>query len=130
MFAVPILPRLGAIGVSTHACWIAALQLAVIAVIVDGSDAVRMPTVSEAFAIGYLAIVLTAVAFVLWYAAVQSVGPATAGLFAGLIPIVAAFTGIIPGLTTVTFNVLGGVAMVGAGIAIGLTSGQLKEVRS
>lgn len=122
LLAVPLLGRIGALGVSVHTCWIAAAQLLVIAVAIDGRAAVPMPTGSEAFAIGYLAVVLTAVAFVLWYTAVKRLGPATAGLFAGLIPIAGAATGLIVGLTTISPALLGGALVVGLGISLGLHS--------
>lgn len=122
--AVPVLRRVGPVAVSAHACWLAAVQLAIIAALADGADAIRDPSSGEVFAITYLAIVLTAIAFVLWYTAVERIGPATAGLFAGLVPIAAAVTGIISGLTTITIEVLGGVGLVGAGIAIGLMTGR------
>ncbi|NOX31706.1 MAG: DMT family transporter [Actinobacteria bacterium] len=124
LLAVPILGRLGPYGVSTHSCWIAAIQLAIVALIVDGTNALPALTGNQTFAIGYLAVVLTAVAFVLWYTAVERIGPATAGLFAGLIPVSAALTGLIPGLTTITAMVIGGTALVGAGISVGLASGR------
>ncbi len=122
LLAVPILDRLGPIGLSTHTCWIAAVQLALVALVVGGTDALPPLAANELFAIAYLAVVLTAVGFVFWYTAVQQIGPATAGLFAGLIPISAALTGLIPGLTTITISVLGGAGLVGAGITLGLAS--------
>lgn len=122
LLAVPILGRLGPGGVSIHTSWIAALQLAVVAVVVDGSAAVPVPTGREAFAVVYLAVVLTAVAFVLWYRAVLRIGPATAGLFPGLVPLSAGLSGVFLGLTTLTTGVFVGAALVGAGIVIGLTS--------
>jgi len=63
---------------------------------------------------------MTAIAFVLWYGAVDVLGPGSAGLFAGLIPIAAASSGLIPGLTTITVTVLGGSLIVGVGLAIGI----------
>ncbi len=122
LLAVPILDRLGPFGVSTHTCWIAALQLVFLALIADGANALPPLAANEVFAIVYLAIVLTAIAFVLWYTAVQRIGPANAGLLAGLIPVSAALTGLVPDLTTITASVLGGAALVGAGIALGLAA--------
>ncbi|MCP4898765.1 MAG: DMT family transporter [bacterium] len=121
LLAVPVLPRLGAHGVSVHCCWIATLQLAVLAVVVDGPDAVVAPDGAEIFAIGYLAVILTAFAFVAWYRAVECLALGTAGLFAGLVPISAALTGLVVGLTTVTLAVLGGSVLVGAGIVVGVS---------
>jgi len=122
LLAVPILNRLGPFGISTHTCWIAALQLVVLAAIVDRGNAFPALNSDVVFAIGYLAVVLTAVAFVLWYSAVRRLGAPVAGLFAGLIPVAAALTGLIFGLTTITPSVLGGAGVVGIGIAIGLAA--------
>lgn len=122
LLAVPVLGRLGAVGVSIHTCWIAALMLGALALGIDGTLALP-PMHSGAFiALAYLAIVQTAIAFSLWYSAVGILGPAIAGLFAGFMPIAAALTGIIPGLTTVTPMVIGGSIIVGIGIALGLSA--------
>jgi drug/metabolite transporter (DMT)-like permease len=120
LLAVPILARLGPFSVSAHSCWIAAILLAATAVAADGGGALRRPETSQLLAIVYLAVVLTAIAFVLWYGAVDVLGPGSAGLFAGLIPIAAASSGLIPGLTTITVTVLGGSLIVGVGLAIGI----------
>ena len=120
LLAVPVLGRLGAVGVSVHTCWMAALMLGALALGVDGAAALPAMDAGVVLAIAYLAVVLTAIAFVLWYSSVDLLGPAVAGLFAGLMPIAAALTGVIPGLTTVTPAVLGGSLVVGAGIAMGM----------
>ena len=120
LLAVPVLGRLGAVGVSVHTCWMAALMLGALALGIDGVAALPAMEMEVVLAIAYLAIVLTAIAFVLWYSSVGLLGPAVAGLFAGLMPIAAALTGVIPGLTTVTPAVLGGSLVVGAGIAMGM----------
>ncbi len=120
LLAVPVLRRLGPIGVTVHSCWIAAVQLTVVSVIVDGADAVAAPSPPVFLAIGYLAVIVTALAFVLWYFAVQRLGASTAGLFAGLIPLSAAVSGMVVGLTTISPAVLGGAVLVGTGIVIAL----------
>ena len=122
LLAVPVLGRLGAIGVSIHTTWMAALMLGLLAVGVDGAAALPVMDGGELFAVAFFAIVVTALAFLSWYSAVERLGPATAGLFAGLMPIAAALSGVIPGLTTLTPAVLGGSFIVGAGIAIGLAA--------
>jgi drug/metabolite transporter (DMT)-like permease len=122
LLAVPVLGRLGAIGVSVHTTWMAALMLGLLAVGIDGPAALPAMDRGEVFALAYFAIVVTALAFLLWYSAVGRLGPGTAGLFAGLMPVAAALTGVIPGLTTVTPTVIGGSCIVGAGIAIGLAA--------
>jgi len=122
LLAVPVLGRLGAIGVSIHTTWMAAVMLGLLAVGVDGTAALPVMDGSELFAVAYFAVVVTALAFLFWYSAVGGLGPATAGLFAGLMPIAAVLSGVIPGLTTVTPAVIGGSFIVGAGIAIGLAA--------
>jgi drug/metabolite transporter (DMT)-like permease len=108
LLAVPVLGRLGAIGVSIHTTWIAALLFGLLAIGIDGTAALPVMDGGEIFAVAYLVIVVTALAFLFWYSAVDGLGPATAGLFAGLMPIAAALSGVIPGLTTVTPTVIGG----------------------
>src|SRR5918996_2258688 len=87
LFAVPVLRKIGPLSVSAHGTWLAAAMLAAGALVVEGSDAVRAPTFAEAAALAYLALVVTAAAFVIWYSAVDRLGVDTAGLFAGLIPV-------------------------------------------
>lgn len=122
LLAVPVLGRLKPIGVSVHTTWMAALILGLLAIGVDGPSALPSMDRGEVFALAYFAIVVTALAFLLWYGAVGRLGPGTAGLFAGLMPVAAALSGVIPGLTTVTPAVIGGSFIVGVGIAIGLAA--------
>jgi drug/metabolite transporter (DMT)-like permease len=129
LLAVPVLARLGPLSVSAHACWIATILLAITAVAVDGADMLPRPDIGELLAITHLAVVLTAVAFVLWYRAVERLGAGTAGLFAGLIPVAAAVVGVVPGLTTITVTVLGGSTLVGVGIAIGIAGDRTAATR-
>jgi drug/metabolite transporter (DMT)-like permease len=122
LLAVPVLGRLGPVGVSVHTCWIAALMLGGLALVVDGAGALPLLHAGAIGALAYLAVIQTALAFSLWYGAVRTLGPAVAGLFAGVMPIAAAVTGVIPGLTTVTPAVIGGSVLVGIGIALGLSA--------
>ena len=50
--------------------------------------------VGDALAIGYLAVGVTAVAFILWYSCVHSLGAGRAGLLTGVAPIAAAAIGV------------------------------------
>ena len=122
LLAVPVLGRLGAVGVSIHTCWIAALVLGALALGIDGAGALPPMHAGAIGALAYLAVIQTALAFSLWYSAVGILGPAVAGLFAGVMPIAAAVTGVVPGLTTVTPVVIGGSILVGIGIALGLSA--------
>ncbi len=122
LLAVPVLGRLGAVGVSIHTCWMGALMFGVLALGIDGADAVTTMHTGALLALAYLAVVQTAIAFSLWYSAVNILGAAVAGLFVGLMPIGAAVSGLVPGLTTVTPAVIGGAVLVGVGIAVGLSA--------
>ena len=82
LLAVPMLPRLGPVGVSIRICAIAAVMLAVTALAVDGRSAFQMPSWGEAAAIAFLAVVVTAFAFVAWYESIGRLGVERAGLFA------------------------------------------------
>jgi drug/metabolite transporter (DMT)-like permease len=87
VLALPVMPRLGPLGVSIGACAVAAGLLAVAAPLVHGRDALTAPTGSQAAAIVVLGTIVTAVAFVAWYSSVDAVGPVRTGLFAGLAPV-------------------------------------------
>jgi drug/metabolite transporter (DMT)-like permease len=87
LLAVSLLPRLGPVVLSTYVCAMAAGGLGVAAVLVDGDQALPLPSAEEGAAIAYLAVVVTAIAFVAWYSGVQRLGVERAGLFAGLIPV-------------------------------------------
>jgi drug/metabolite transporter (DMT)-like permease len=120
LFAVPVLRRIGPVAVSAHGTWLAAAMLAAGALVVEGSDALRFPTATEAIALAYLALVVTAAAFVIWYSAVDRLGADTAGLFAGLIPVSALATSALIGTDQMTPIKLVGALIVGAGVVIGL----------
>jgi drug/metabolite transporter (DMT)-like permease len=51
------------------------------------------------YAMGYLAVMVTAFAFVLWYSTVAAIGAGQAGLLTGIAPVSAALTGILAGAT-------------------------------
>jgi len=120
LLAVPALKRIGAIGVSAHSTWIAAAMLIVGALILEGSDALRIPTTTEAWALVYLAVAVTAIAFVCWYTAVDRLGADTAGLFAGLIPVTTLLTSALIGTDNVTPAKMIGVLVVGLGVYLGM----------
>ncbi len=79
LLAVPVLGRLGPWAVSLHAVWIAALALLVLGVAVDGPFAVTRLDAGDLLAALHLAVVVTALAFVLWYSAVRHLGAGRAG---------------------------------------------------
>jgi drug/metabolite transporter (DMT)-like permease len=122
LLAIPLLPRLGPVRVSAYTQAIAVPVLLIVGVVTDGSGLLRMPTAAEAAAMLYLATVVSAGAFLLWYDALPRLGADRAGLFAGLVPVGAIVTTVLLGLATPTATELGGAALVIAGLAVGLTS--------
>ncbi|MGH9111971.1 MAG: DMT family transporter [Acidimicrobiales bacterium] len=120
LLAVPLLPRLRPSGVSLLSCAAAAVLLAVLAPIFDGSAAFTAPSADEFTAIAYLALVVTAFAFVLWYHGVQHLGADRAGLLAGLVPVSALLTSLVLGSAEGLATGGAGTAIVVVGLTIGL----------
>ena len=120
LLAVPVLPRHGAWGVSVHSAWIGTLMLIVLSGVTEGPAAAGRLTAADWAAMGYLAIMVTAVAFVLWYSAVTALGAGPAGLLAGIAPVSAAVTGIMTGSQAPRPLVWLGILVVICGLAAGL----------
>jgi drug/metabolite transporter (DMT)-like permease len=89
-----------------------------------------MPTPAEAAALLYLATVVSAGAFLLWYDALPRLGADRAGLFAGLVPVGAIVTTVLLGLGAPTASELGGTALVIAGLLLGLSPGRPRTRRA
>src|SRR4051794_8554362 len=97
-------------------------MLALAALIIDGpAGALAVPTAGEAARLAWLAVVVTAIAFVLWYSAVNALGVERAGLFAGVLPVAALLCAAALGASGLTPGRLAGVLAVAAGIAAGMT---------
>ncbi|GAA3577765.1 DMT family transporter [Nonomuraea rosea] len=122
VLAIPLLPRLGPIRVSAYSTTLAVPMLAAIGFADEGTGMLRVPTVPEALGFAYLAVVVTVVAFFLWYSSLPKLGPGRAGLFAGLIPVAAIVTGLVLGVATPSAYDLLGAGLVIAGILVGLTA--------
>ncbi|MEV0615033.1 DMT family transporter [Nonomuraea sp. NPDC050404] len=122
LLAIPLLPRLGAIRTSAYSTTLAVPMLVVVGLADTGTGMLRVPTLPEALGFAYLAIVVTVVAFFLWYTSLPKLGPGRAGLFAGLIPVAAIVTGAVLGVALPSAYDLLGAALVIAGILVGLTA--------
>ncbi|MCO1653545.1 EamA family transporter [Pseudonocardia humida] len=122
LLAVPVLGRLGPWGVSMHACWIAAVALAGLGLTTEGPTAVLALGAPELLAAAYLAVVVTALAFVLWYSTVGALGSARAGLLTGLAPASAAAGGLLLGGPAPGPTAVAGVAVVALAPLLGLRS--------
>jgi drug/metabolite transporter (DMT)-like permease len=120
LLAVPVLGRLGPIGVSIHTTWMAAAGFAIVGLVREGPAAAVRLSASNWLAIAYLAIAVTAVAFLLWYTCVMRLTAARAGLLTGIAPISAAATGVLLGAPIPAVPVWMGVMTVAAGLVLGL----------
>ena len=120
LLALPVLGRLGPWGVSMHAVWMAAAGLTVLGVSVGGVSAITTITAAQWVAIGYLAVMVTAVAFLLWYSAVDALGSGRAALLTGVAPVAAAISGALLGAGIPGIPVWLGMVVVIAGLGIGL----------
>ena len=120
LLAVPLLPKLGPVGLSAYVCAAAAILLAVAAAVLDGSAALVPPTAAQGLALAWLGLVVTTIGFVAWYSGVARLGVERAGLFAGLIPVAALASVAVVGASEISGTKLAGSLVVGAGIVLGL----------
>jgi drug/metabolite transporter (DMT)-like permease len=120
LLAIPVLRRHGPWGVSAHTTWLAVVMFAILGVVREGPGAIARLSPHDWLATGYLAVVVTAMAFVLWYSCVGRIGAGRAGLLAGVAPIAAAVTGVLLGHPAPRPLVWAGICVVVAGLAIGL----------
>lgn len=120
LLAMPVLGRLGPLGVSFHATWLAAVGLAVLGAVTEGPRAVTTLTRGDLLAAAHLAAVVTTLAFLMWYSAVGRLGAGRAGLFTGVVPVTAAALGVLVGAGMPGPFVWAGTALVGLGVAVGL----------
>ncbi|MFE6994487.1 DMT family transporter [Microbacterium sp. NPDC057659] len=120
LLAVPLLPRLGATRVSAYAATTAVPLLLLAGWLTGEATALRAPTGVETAAFVYLGVVVTAVAFLLWYSALSRLGPDRAGLFAGLVPVGALATTVLLAIAPVGVAEALGAALIAAGIVYGM----------
>jgi drug/metabolite transporter (DMT)-like permease len=84
--------------------------------VLDGpAGLLRMPTAQEALGLAWLAVGVTAIAFVLWYSGVQALGVERAGLLTGVLPVSALVAAALLGRAELTAGRLAGALLVGAG---------------
>jgi drug/metabolite transporter (DMT)-like permease len=124
LMAVPLLGRHGPLGVSVHTTWLAAVLFGLGGLVLDGPGAVSRITGQQWLAAGYLAVAVTAVAFVLWYTAVERLGAGRAGLLTGVAPIAAAAAGMALGGPAPSPAVWAGIGLVAVGLAVGMSPDQ------
>jgi drug/metabolite transporter (DMT)-like permease len=120
LLAVPVLGRHGPWGVSVHSTWLAAVIFAGMGLAREGPAAAARLRGADWFAIAFLAVAVTTVAFVLWYSSVGRLGASRAGLLTGVAPVAAAIFGVLLGGPPPRPLVWAGIAVVGSGLALGL----------
>ena len=119
LLAAPHLKRLGPLALSTYACLFALPMMAAWSLIADGPS-LPLPTPEEAAAIAYLGVAVTTIGFVAWYTAVGLLGVERAGLFSGVLPVSALACSAALGVAELTPQRLAAVAVVAAGITLGM----------
>lgn len=127
LLALPVLRRHGPWGVSLHAVWLGAAMFALLGLVVEGPAAVRSLTTAQWLATGWLAVAVTATAFVLWYSAVDRLGPGPAGLLTGIAPVSAALSGAMLGAGLPGPGVWLGISVVIGGLAVGLAASRARR---
>jgi len=127
LLAIPVLRRHGPWGVSVHTTWLATAMFAVFGVVHEGPAAIAKMTGPAWLAVGYLAVAVTAAAFVLWYSSVSRLGASRAGLLTGIAPVAAAVTGVLLGGPAPRPLVWAGIAVVAAGLALGFRKGTQRK---
>ncbi|WP_434450760.1 DMT family transporter [Lentzea sp. E54] len=120
LFAVGVVRRLGVLGVATWTCIFAAVIGAVLGTFVGGW---QVPDTRQTFALALLAVVVTALAFGLWYFAVNRLGSDRAGVLIGLMPVAGLATSVLLGVQELTLVSVVGVTTVALGCVIGLRRG-------
>lgn len=120
LLAVPLLPRLGPLVVSLYVSLVATAMLLVMVPAIQTTARLSVPTAAEGWAIVYLGVVVTAGAFLAWYAGIARLGVERAGLFAGLVPVAALVSGAVLGQALLSPLRVAGVALVGLGVTYGL----------
>ena len=106
--------------------WATLLAVPMLALIAIPAGGIPTPTPSEAAGLAWLAVVVTATAFVLWYSAVRALGVERAGLFSGVLPVAALLCAAALGDSQLTPGRVAGVLAVAAGIAAGLSVGRAR----
>ncbi|MCX5382356.1 DMT family transporter [Streptomyces sp. NBC_00083] len=122
LLAVGLLPALGPRRLSAFACLAAAPMLAVAAAVTEGAGALQQPTAAEWLALGYLTLVVTALAFFLWYAGIGLLGVDRAGLFAGVVPLTAVLLGPLLGTSHLAPTSVIGALVIGAAVLYGVSA--------
>lgn len=116
LVAAPLLPAFGPVRVSVWSCAIAAALLTCAALLSPVPP--RLPTGVEAATLAYQGLVMTAVAFVLWYRGVARLGSDRAGVTMAAAPVAAAVVAAAAGTGRLTLATALGAGAVALGIGL------------
>ncbi|MDI5981262.1 DMT family transporter [Amycolatopsis magusensis] len=117
LFAVGLVKRLGPLATSAWSCLAAAAGSALLSSFVESW---RLPDARQLGALLVLAVLVTAVAFGIWYFAVSVLGADRAGVLIGVMPVSGLLVAVLLGAQRLELVDLAGVGLVGLGVLIGL----------
>lgn len=129
LLAAPLLPVLGPVRVSAWACALAVPQLLLAGALAGEWRRLRVPTPAESAALLYVAVVLTVLAFLCWYAGLGRLGVERAGVFAGLVPVASLGGAAVLDRTVPTPAQLAGSAAVALALVCALRPAQVPAAR-
>lgn len=118
LFAVGVVRRLGVLGVATWTCLLAAVIGGVLGTFVEGW---QIPDAEQSFALVTLALLVTALAFGLWYFSVNRLGSDRAGVLIGLMPVAGLVASVALGAQDLTLVSALGAGTVALGCVIALS---------
>jgi len=122
LLAAAVLPRLGAIRVAAYSCGLAVPLLLVGGLAAGEVARWRVPTAVEATTLGYLALLMTVVAFLAWFTGLQRLGLERAGMIVGVMPVATLVTAAIQAGRLPDPGQTAGVLVVALGLGLGLTA--------
>ncbi len=124
LLAAAVLPRLGPVLVSAYGCALA-VPLLLLAALAAGEFArLRLPTATEAAALGYLAAFMTVAAFLCWFTGLRRLGVERTAPLVGVMPIATLLTAAVQAGRPPAAGQAAGVLIAALGIALGLRAGR------
>lgn len=122
LVVAPVLADVGPARVSAWNCGFAAAMLALASAATG--ESLRPLTGVEAATLGYQAVVMTALAFVLWYRGVTSLGPDRAGTTMAAAPVAATLTAAVLGTGRLTPATAAGACLAALGVLLAVRAGR------
>ncbi|WP_203860235.1 DMT family transporter [Plantactinospora mayteni] len=130
LLAAAVLPRLGPVRVAAYSCALAVPLLLLAAIPAGELSRWRLPTPTEAAAFGYLAAMMTVIAFLAWFTGLRQLGVERAGVLVGVMPIATLLTAAVQAGRLPDPGQAAGVLVAAVGIAVGLSAGRRRRDRT